>query len=303
MSSALQDWCGKTSIDGQPVFYAGANGKYATVMQEGGIRSFCISYFTSRNGILSHPGFCDPKSRVFLDSGAFSYLVQGYQRGVSERDLAKSVNGYIRDYADFVREHWSRFDFYVTFDYRPEVDVTWKMTQRLQKLGIRPTPVYHGDAGIDWFKRYVDLGYRLICVSKRFFMGDRKGLVRFYDQLFTLTERNGVALHGLACATGREAWDYPWWSIDSTSLLVLARNGQLCYWDHAGRNRIPSISIKKKLYFGAIGDELLALIKSAKVTRQELETDVYKRLLFNTKMLVQYMKTRKAKVWNRKTLF
>lgn len=156
--------------------------------------------------------------RAFCDSGAFSFLTAGYNK---KQNLEALVDDYVRDYVEFVKNPPMLFDFYVTFDYKVEAPLVYKMTKRLMKQGLWPVPVYHGDSSIDWLKRYIDDGHKLVGLSKRFFLNDRRNLRRFYDQCFRVTEQNDVAVHGFAC-TGNEMWEYPWWSVDSKSLIQVS---------------------------------------------------------------------------------
>lgn len=296
-------WCGRKPDDPRPIVYQGCHKTDAETLLQAGINSYCLSYFNVENGsdscILSHPGFATAGTRTFLDSGAFSFLVMGYQGGMSEKTLEEKVEGYITRYSTWVRRYGYRFDFHITFDYRVSAEVTYKTTLRLQQMGIRPIPVYHGDSSISWLRKYIDLGFPLICLSKRFFLNDRSGLLRFYDQVFNLCEKHNVALHGLAC-TGREAWRYPWWSVDSTSLVKDAGMGQVSYWDD--KNIIRKVPVSRSDN-GTVGSDLLERIRSCGLSLEELATKRTKRVFFNAVMLKQFLDSRKAKTWNQKTLF
>lgn len=303
-SSWAADWCGRKPDDPSPIVYQGCHKSDAETLLKGGINSYCLSYYDIERGngnyLMRHPGFTDRTTRSFLDSGAFSFLVMGQNASMSEAEMEKKVEAYVANYSAWVKKYGERFDFHITFDYRVSAEVTFRMTQRLQKMGIRPTPVYHGDSSISWLMKYIDLGFPLICLSKRFFLNDRKGLLTFYDQVFNLTEKHGVALHGLAC-TGNEAWRYPWWSVDSTSLVKDAGNGILRYWDSHGVHR--GVSVSRNCGARSIGKELLDLMASCNMTPLELAEERTKRVLFNAIMLKRFLDSRKAKTWNRKTLF
>lgn len=297
-------WCGRKEEDPHPIVYQGCHETDARTLLQGGINSYCLSYYNADTGgertLIKHPGFHDPRCRTFLDSGAFSFLVFGYQGRMSEADVEKKVEPYIQRYSEWVLRYGEdRFDFHITFDYRVSASITWKMTKRLRELGLHPTPVYHGDSSISWLLRYIDAGYPLICLSKRFFLNDRQGLQRFYDQVFNICEKREVALHGLAC-TGREAWTLPWYSVDSTSLVKDAGMGVLSYWNSKGLQHKVPVSRESR---GTVGEELLSYIKDCDLTLKELAEERTKRVLFNAIMLKRFLDSRKAKVWNKKTLF
>ncbi len=212
------------------------------------------------------------------------------------------VDGYLERYARWVEKYEKKFDFYVTFDYVVEAPIVWQVTRKLQKLGARPVPVYHGDQSISWFQKYIDEGHRLIGLSKRFFLNDlRSGLTRYYDQIFNLAEKQGVACHGFA-ATGSEAWRYPWYSIDSTSLVKEAGMGTIRFIDHRGLYRKVPIS-NNTISNGKVEEELFQLIQKRKFTLEQLREERTSRVLFNAISLQEFLQHRSRKLWTRKTLF
>jgi hypothetical protein len=199
------------------------------------------------------------------------------------------AEAYLQNYAKYVHSGPYPFDFYVTFDYKMEASLIYRTTRRLNMLGVRPVPVYHGDSSIDWLKRYIDDGHKLVCLSKRFFLNDKRNLRRFYDQCFAVTEANGVACHGLAC-TGEEMWEYPWYSVDSTSVVRSAALGSLIYCDACGR--LQTFSISKRKFRGCLPEALLAEIEARDLDLVELQTVPRPRILFNATTYENFLKGR-----------
>jgi len=243
-----------------------------------------------------HPALA-PKGRAFLDSGAFSFLVNGYNKKIPRQEIEKQVPAYLKRYAEWVKGKSKRFDFYVTFDYVVEAPVVYQATKALQQLGIRPVPIYHGDSDLDWVRKYIDEGHKIIGVSKRFFLNDRKGLLKYFDHVFKLTEQNKIFVHGFAC-TGSEAWRYPFGSIDSTTLVKKAGNGIIHYFDHRGISH--ELSVTQGTSFSK---DLLGILETRKVTLETLKTQRYARVLFNAVSLQEFLSKRKPLEWNHKTLF
>ena len=185
--NGASDWCGRKPDDPKPIIYHGGfDLKGLNTLVETGERFFAASYLSifpkTESKFLT--AVQKASGRLFFDSGAFTFL-----RMFSQGKLSGDQTAYLKAYTTFIQNSTFRPDFYVTFDYQPNAEITWSMTRKLQQLGIRPVPVYHGDASIDWVKKYIDKGHRIICLSKRFFLNDRNGLHKFYDQVFQVTER------------------------------------------------------------------------------------------------------------------
>lgn len=303
-----EDWSGRKPDDPTPIVYHGGWHRRFLLSPclKAGVKFFGCSFYEMRrvSGMLvrlrdqiteppSKP--VGPHPRLFLDSGAFSFLAT-YGKSTN---LKIDLETYLKDYVTFVRNSPLLLDFYVTFDYRPEAQLTWDMTKRLQKLGIRPIPVYHGDASIDWVKKYIDRGHRLIGLSKRFFLNDKSGLRHFYDQTFKVTEAAGVACHGLAC-TGPEMWEYPWHSVDSTSIIGAASRGSLAYVENGAFKMFP---IGKNRIGEHLPDDLQETMKRFGY-RSLKDFDHYSpRIEFCMRRFLEYQKTRQAKSWTKRSLF
>ena len=176
--------------------------------------------------------------------------------------------------------------------------MVYAATKRLQELGIRPIPVYHGDASITWLHKYIDAGHKLIGLSKRYFIGNRNGLRRYYDQVFNITEKYGVSCHGFAC-TGSEMWTYPWYSVDSTMIPKVSM-GNLLY---PTGNTLAKVFISERATTHQVDAALLEQIKKHGFSLKELSTNRTRRVSFNSIMLHEFTEKRKSNPWNRKTLF
>jgi hypothetical protein len=297
------DWLGPQPRDPKPVVYHGGAIFHGTTnispCLEAGVKTFGASYYDVRK----HRGYekglprllKQKRSRLFMDSGAFSFLV-AYRKN---NNLSLDIDTYLKEYAEFIRQTPLPLDFYVTFDYRPDARITWDMTKRLQKLGIRPIPVYHGDASIDWVKKYIDQGHQLIGLSKRFFLNDRSGLRRFYDQTFKITEAAGIACHGFAC-TGPEMWEYPWHSVDSTTIIGAASRGSLAYVENGEFKMFP---IGKNRIGNHLPKDLQDTIQRFGYRSLKDFEHYSPRIEFCMRRFLEYQKTRQAKSWTKRSLF
>lgn len=292
------DWPGPQPQDPRPIYYIGGARRHHIealyTVPDPRLHFFCISYFYEFGGSgATLESFTKHHSRVFCDSGAFTFLVQAYRKGTSTRELEAQVNAYLTGgnkdrypgYVPWLRSKPYPFDFYVTLDYRMEAPLVYRVTQRLRKLGLRPVPVYHGDASLSWLQRYIDEGYRLIGISKGFFRGRPGELRKFYDQVFNLTESQGVACHGFAC-TGADMFRYPWYSVDSTTLVIQSGRGNLL------RANGIFVNISEGATGNVLGEETRHQIQQYGLDFETLRVDYKERLKYNARVLAK-------RLWNK----
>ena len=298
------DWSGPRPEDEKPLVYQGgwdSNNHLLAPWQGARVKTYAASYLKTKHGGAENQRAMESLTkdrgvRLFLDSGAFSFLV-AYKKG---GNLGVDMDAYLKDYVAFVKNPPLPIDFYVTFDYQPNAQVSWDMTKKLQKMDIRPVPVYHGDASIDWVKKYIDLGHKLIGLSKRYFLNDQRGLRKFYDQTFKVTEAAGMSCHGFAC-TGREMWDYPWHSVDSTTIIGQSSRGMLAYVDE--QNEFKFFPIGKNRIGKHLPEDLVETMKRRgyKSIKEFAHYSAY--IEFNMRRFLEYQQTRQGKTWTKKALF
>ena len=221
-------WTGPTTGNPKPIIYLGGSefctrppyDRVAAVM-----RFCCLSYFN--HALLDRApeflaGYKARGVRCFLDSGAFTYQMQLLRK---RQILSKAgAERLIDAYADWVLRADFLFDFIVTFDYERDVDTVLWTTQQLEKRGLAPLPVYHQKSPITALHRLIDCGYEFIGIGG---MIPRKAkyILPFLDQVFNVSEKRGVRLHGFGIGEGRELTAYPWFSVDSTTWLYVGKLG------------------------------------------------------------------------------
>jgi len=293
------DWCGRKPDDPKPIVYhGGVDIQNLPIMQKAGCRFFAISYLEvfrspTRTGALLEQ-IRKIKGRVFLDSGAFTFL-----RLFSQGKAVTDQTDYLKSYSRWLRKPPLKPDFYVTFDCRPEAKLTWEMTRKLQRMGIQPVPVYHGDASIDWVHRYADTGHKLIGLSKRFFLHDRKTMWQFFDQVFNVTEKLKMAVHGLACTEASSLLRWPWYSVDSTSAAYASRCCRV--YRRVGRYNFVQTNVGKNRRGPLPGDIQEFALKNG-IEPKSLEADVMKCFEFNLHCFRE-LSSSEPKVWVRRSLF
>ena len=179
---------------------------------------------------------------VMMDSSAFSFheFVRKRSGKYAGADLEKMREDTIERYVDFAKRDGKKWDFYVTFDYVKHCPTIYEMTKRLEKEGIRPVPVYHGDHGTEWIERYCKEGYKLIGIGS--LIRSYKNKKRYYDKCFNIAEKYGVLLHGLGQTALSHMFMFPWYSLDSATWAKFAAYGFIIYPD-LNRNTIGAYHV------------------------------------------------------------
>lgn len=166
-------------------------------------------------------------NKIMLDSGAFSFHMFALKsRNVGNLDNLRQKT--IELYTQFCKKNSKDIEWYVTFDYTQDCQVVWNVTKQLEKNGLRPVSVYHGDKSTDWLKRYLDAGYSRVGISN---LPSRKSDYKktrfFLDQVFRVAEPYKVKLHGFAVTSIAMAYAYAWHSVDSSSWSRTASYGAI----------------------------------------------------------------------------
>ena len=168
---------------------------------------------------------------LFLDSGAFSAHNSG-----KDVDLA--------EYCAFIHNTPQYWDTYVNLDVIPGtggVLVTpeerdraagrgWQNYLDMKADGLDPIPVYHYGESKKWLHKMLDHGCGYIGLGGMVGM-TTKMRAKWLDSIFReLSDDAGmpaVKTHGFGITSTPLMLRYPWYSVDSTSWLVLTLNGYI----------------------------------------------------------------------------
>ena len=246
-NSGASDWVGQRKTDTKPIVYFSGTASSKDwsedqFFEKTKVKHRCLSYaYLGFNSPLYTKTYVDlqaacyrHKAAVMLDSGAHSFH-KFFRYGSNATKLKSSlgdggVDGFVERYAQFVlhsNKNKLLYDWYVTFDYIKDCPTIYKVTKQLQKLGVFPVPVYHGDHDLSWVQRYIDEGHKVIGVGlDRKGKHDRDNVRRYYDAIFSLTEKAGVHCHGFA-VTGDLMFQFPWYSCDSTTYIKAGAYGKI----------------------------------------------------------------------------
>ena len=213
------------------------------LIEEGGVTHRCISYANIEKipglpffvkGIYQGYKVCVKKKvGIMMDSGVISYKTYAeYVRRTGKKVNLPDRDKWVEGYAAFCRKYGHLWDFYVTVDFRTNCAENLEIHGRLEKLGIRPTPVYHGDDELDYLRRYKDKGYDFIClgaIAQKKITG--RDTSQYLDAVFNAGEKWGIKFHGLAVTTAWMVLNYPWQSCDSSSWSRVAGYGCIIRFD------------------------------------------------------------------------
>lgn len=164
---------------------------------------------------------------LFSDSGAYTMHTKG-----------KPVS--IEKYAEYIWKHGKLYSTVANIDAIGGGDDgaqrTWDNQKALEKLGVRPVPVFHCREPFKWLDRYLSEGYDRLALGGM--VPESTPFLReWLDYVWGkhLTDADGRArlkVHGFGLTTIDLMRRYPWDSVDSSSWVlagsfggILLRNG------------------------------------------------------------------------------
>ena len=233
---------------------------------------------------------CEKKKiEIMMDSGAHSFhkfTEQSKRRNefasekqnIDQKALADTMFDWYTDYCLTNKDKWS---FYVTLDYKQHQPTIYEMQKRFIAKGLNPVPVYHGDASLDWLKKYRDLGCKLIMIgsSVNFRGHGYKGNRYYLDRVFEFGEQHNIKYHGLAATSLSIMSMYPWYSVDSSTWSKSAIYGCICFPDPE-KNIIYNLHVSVRHSKGTI-----ASYNNYTTKQRQMVNKVVKDLGFDLKAL------------------
>lgn len=200
--------------------------------------------------------------RVFLDSGAFAFQgrwlkpTHGKIRRYDLLDPAVEARvKFQKAYIKYCIKYGGRFDCYANFDWRRQSPLVYGIQKELEGEGIHPLPTVHGDDGVEWFKKYIDEGYKFIAVG-RGGRRDRNRSMMYLDRIFNTREKTGknVHLHGFAITDFELMLRFPWYSVDSSTWIRAGATGSI-FVVHDSALQMIHVSNRQSEYGGAKNHE------------------------------------------------
>jgi uncharacterized protein Usg len=178
----------------------------------------------------------EDKRKIFLDSGAYSMYTQGatvdlkaYARYIYlNRDIIETASNLDAIGTPGANKKLSEETAQHSYDNQKKLE-SW-----LKPQGLAVQPVHHVRDPDHWLQRYIDEGYDYIFLggmvpeTTPVLMKWLKHVWRNY-----LTDKDGypkVKVHGFGLTTSSLMFEFPWYSVDSTSWVMTSMFGA-CYVD------------------------------------------------------------------------
>ena len=181
--------------------------------------------------------------KIFLDSGAFSAFTKGVE---------VDMDAYCR----YILENQDIIEVASVLDGIGDPLKTWQNQKRMEELGTRPLPCFHYGEDERYLEWYV-ANYDYITIGGMVPISTPQLLI-WLDRIWNkyLVDGSGrpkVKVHGFGLTTLSLMERYPWFSVDSSSWVQIARTGGLML----PKGRVISVSMHSP---------------SRKVARQHLDT-------------------------------
>lgn len=319
------DWIGVQKDDPTPIVYfsgtcASDEFPESAFVDMAHMRFRCLSYAYAGPGsplfqkrFLRSMKFClENNIRVFLDSGGYTFheinrkLAAG--KGVKTfQNQDFSIETYTANYVKYLKAMYGKnetFDFYVGIDSIKQAKRIYEDHKALEATGVCPIPVYHGDASMDWVQRYIDEGHRLIGVGlDRLGKSNKFRLRQYYSTVLDYCAKRGVQCHGFA-VTGDLMYEFPFYSVDSTSWVKAAAYGKIIDW-RADKHRVALIHVSNesrgKLLTTSLSKipkqgfkELRTRTEALGFDLERLQKSFHYRCLYNARVTVESIKQNQA---------
>ncbi len=158
------------------------------------------------------------KLSIFLDSGAFSAWSQGVTIDIDE-------------YIAFIKEHQHYLDVYAVLDSIGDPEATLRNQDYMESKGLSPLPCFHYGEDIKYLNEYLSRGYDYIALGGMVPIGTAE-LMTWLDGLFSHSLCDGkgnptIKVHGFGLTSLPLLLRYPWYSVDSTSWVMIGRFGSV----------------------------------------------------------------------------
>lgn len=157
------------------------------------------------------------QERVFLDSGAFSSFSLGVDVDIGE-------------YAEFIKEHEDIIEMASVLDAIGDHEQTYRNQKELERRGCFVLPCYHYGEPFELGRFYAE-NYPYMTVGGMVPIPNQK-LEPWLDEVWekALTDSDGLPLtkvHGFGLTSRPLMEKYPWYSVDSSSWVQAASNGNI----------------------------------------------------------------------------
>ena len=192
---------------------------------------------------------------IMMDSGVVSW--RSFRNSLAKQGktaaLAKvcGEDEFIQLYVDYVKAHAHEWDIYITIDLERVASSIYDRHCKIEAMGIKPVPVFHGDDSADiYVKKYADLGHKLMCLgSAHALRTGQKSIRHYFASCFEAGAKYGMQFHGLAVTSPWGMLEFDWYSVDSSSWSRVAGYGGIQLFDSV-KNRMTTYHISERATSG-----------------------------------------------------
>lgn len=182
--------------------------------------------------------------KIFLDSGAFSAFTMGV-----DVDMPAYCR-YCKEYEDIIERVDGDLCASV-LDGIGDPQKTYENQLAMEKLGVRPLPCFHYGEDERYLEYYM-ANYSYITIGGMVPISTPQ-LYHWLDRIWSkyLTDGSGrprLRVHGFGLTTMGLVERYPWYSVDSSSWVQMARTGSLITYPEAKAVSVSNQSPSRKQY-------------------------------------------------------
>lgn len=183
----------------------------------------------------------EKKVDLFLDSGAFS----AWTRGIT-------IN--LQEYIDFIKTNNEYLEHYAVLDVIGDPEATYRNQKEMESQGLKPIPCFHYGEDFKWLEFYIN-NYKYIALGG--LVGRPKAeLTEHLDKSWEIICNTPKSIpkckiHGFGITSIQFLLRYPWYSVDSTSWVLVGRTGGIYVpkrknnnWDYLQKPIVVSVSNK-----------------------------------------------------------
>lgn len=154
--------------------------------------------------------------QVFADSGAFSAHSMGQELRVE-------------DYCDWLEKWRHLIHVYAALDVKGNYREGMRNLNVMEKRGLMSIPVYHGGEPMSVLEELLARGYRYIALGNIHFSGKSRATGAWLVECFKRAEGKAV-FHGFGMTTPERLFEFPWYSVDSSSWSAGFRFGAVAIY-------------------------------------------------------------------------
>lgn len=296
--------------------YQATNGEIETKLIQAGVTHRCYSFVyvekipslpsATKGFQTAYAASVKHKVEIMMDSGVYSYRMFRAKMLKNGTDLKglPDTEDFIRLYVEFIKANSKKWGFYMTLDFLPDAKENFARHKRLLKMGVRPTPVFHGDATVDYVRRYKEeLGHDFIGLGglyRRAFTVSSAApvmnysTVKYLESMFNAGERYGVKFHGLAITSASTLCKWPFYSCDSSTWSRQAGYGIIMRFDpvrhrisyvHVSTRTVKNLNVSYKSNLNAVAG-LKKEIEAEGYDFEALQSDHVARHLYNARAMI-----------------